>query len=215
MTGRGVFEVVVGEYPEAGVALPPPRLEGTTSIEAALARRRSIREFAPTPLRLADLGQLLWAAQGITAPLGGRTAPSAGAIHPLEIYVAAAEVDGLPAGMYRYLPAGHALEPLSDGDPRPGVAAAAFEQESILACAAAILFAAAPDRTTGRYGDRGPRYIHMETGHAAQNVLLQAAGLGVGGVVLGAFNDERMAKETNLRPGEEPLYLVGLGNIPT
>lgn len=207
--------MVVADIPEASVALPQPRIDGPVAIEVALARRRSIREFASTPISLADLGQLLWAAQGITAPMGHRTAPSAGATYPLEIYVAAARVDGLPAGMYRYVPRTHGLEPLNDGDPRPGIAAAAFDQEAITACAVAFLFAAVPERTTSRYGDRGLRYIHMETGHVAQNVLLQAAALGIGGTVLGAFNDQRMAKETNLRSGEEPVYLVGLGNVPT
>ena len=197
---------------ESAVSLPEPQRDGTVSVEATMARRRSIRELGDAPLSLDELGQLLWSGQGVTARMGQRTAPSAGATYPLEVYVAVAAVDGLPAGMYRYLPARHALEPLTDGDPRPAIAEAAFGQEPLGVCPVTIVFAAVPGRTTERYGERGMRYVFMEVGHAAQNILLQATALGIGGAVLGAFNDQRLAAEAGLKPGEEPIYLIGLGH---
>jgi SagB-type dehydrogenase family enzyme len=201
-----------GEW--AVLRLPPPRRDGSVSVESALARRRSLREFAATPLSLAEMGQLLWAGQGITGSMGRRAAPSAGSTYPLETYVAAAAVDGLPAGVHRYLPVEHALEPLTDGDPRRATAAAALDQDQVRTCAAAILLAGVPSRISERYGERGARYLCLEAGHAAQNVLLQAVALGLGGVVTGAFDDHAIAGVMGLRRAEEPLYLIALGRPP-
>jgi SagB-type dehydrogenase family enzyme len=191
------------------VALPP-RLEGGRALERALAERRSVREFAPGALTLPQVAQLLWAAQGTTAG-GRRTAPSAGALYPLEVYLVAGEVRGLAPGVYRYLPAKHALQQLLAGDMRQSLCDAALAQACVAAGAAAVVFTAVERRTTRKYGSRGVRYVHIEVGHAAQNLALQAAALGLGGVTVGAFDDAAVARLLHLPRGEAPLYLMPLG----
>jgi SagB-type dehydrogenase family enzyme len=194
----------------ATIALSPPRTTGTLSLEEALQKRRSVRDFLGTPISLEDVSQLSWAAQGVTHD-GDRTAPSAGALYPLELYLVAGEVRDLPAGIYRYVPRRHQIEEIRRGDFRNGLAAAALHQDWLKNSAAILVFAAVEERTTGKYGARGLRYIPMEAGHAAQNVLLQAVALGLGGTPVGAFDDERMARVLELPGGEKVLYLVPIG----
>lgn len=188
------------------VSLPAPTRAGRVSLEEALTRRRSVREFAAKPLPEATLGQLLWAAQGITHPDGLRTAPSAGALYPLEVYVATA------TGFYHYNPRRHELERRSSTDLRPALARAALEQASIREAGAVIVFAAAVKRTAYKYGPaRAPRYVFLEVGHAAQNVLLQATALGLGAVPVGAFHDADVQRALSVPKDEEPVYLVPVG----
>lgn len=191
--------------------LPQPRRSGPWSVEGALAERRSVREYTGEPLTRAELAQLLWAAQGITSAEGLRTAPSAGALYPLEVYVAVGAVDDLPSGIYRYEPARHALELVASGDRRAELAAAALGQECVQDGAAVLALAAVYRRTTGKYGERGIRYVHMEVGHAAQNVCLQAVALGLGTVVVGAFDDRDVKRILNMGAREEPLCLMPVG----
>jgi SagB-type dehydrogenase family enzyme len=191
--------------------LPAPRLESAVSIEAALHRRRSIRAYADAPLGLADLAQLLWAAQGVTAANGFRTAPSAGALYPLEVYVFAGNVVDLPAGIYKYHPQGHTLSRIVEGDRRRELMHVALEQSSLRDAAAVILIAAVYERTTAKYGTRGLRYVHMEAGHAAQNVYLQAVSLNLGTVAIGAFDDTGVKRVAHLSEHEQPLYLLPIG----
>ncbi|MBI3031498.1 MAG: SagB/ThcOx family dehydrogenase [Candidatus Rokubacteria bacterium] len=191
--------------------LPQPRRSGPWSVEGALAERRSVREYTGETLMRADLGQLLWATQGITGPEGLRTAPSAGALYPLEVYVAVGAVEDLPSGVYRYDPSRHALELVASGDRRAELAAAALGQECVQDGAAVIALAAVYRRTTGKYGERGIRYVHMEVGHAAQNMYLQAAALGLGAVVVGAFDDREVKKVMHMGSREEPVCLMPVG----
>jgi SagB-type dehydrogenase family enzyme len=187
--------------------LPDPQSEGPVSLEYALRHRRSIRVFADRALTEDEISQLLWAAQGITDPRGFRTAPSAGAMYPLELYLLTAE------GLFHYLPREHALQRLSETDLRRPLYEAALQQEFILEAPATIVFTAVQSRTEARYGaSRSPRYIHMEVGHAAQNLLLQAAALGLGAVPVGAFNDDRVQAVIGLPADHEPLYLVPVGH---
>ena len=188
--------------------LPPPLGEGAISVEEALARRRSQRAFKPGPLTSVELGQLLFAAQGMTDPgTGRRAAPSAGATYPLETYVVTGD------GLFRYLVRGHALQCLRKGDHRAQLAAAALDQECLRDAAAVVVFTAVPERTTRRYGERGIRYIHMEVGHAAENLHLQAVALGLGSVPVGAFDDEEVAAVLGIAAPAVPLYLVAVGRI--
>ncbi len=191
--------------------LPQPRRSGPWSVEGALAERRSVREYTGEVLTRAELAQLLWAAQGITGAEGLRTAPSAGALYPLEVYVAVGAVEDLPSGIYRYEPGRHALELVAVGDRRAELAAAAVGQECLQDGAAVIALAAVYRRTTGKYGERGIRYVHMEIGHAAQNVCLQAVALGLGTVVVGAFNDRDVKQILSMGAREEPLCLISVG----
>lgn len=193
------------------IALPPPRMTGDLSVEQALARRRSVREFKDALLTLGDVAQLLWAAQGITDAEGHRTAPSAGATYPLELYLVAGRVEDLAPGVYHYRPADHALEQLADGDVRQALMAAALDQPCVGNGAAHLVFAAVYERTTDRYGERGTRYVHMDVGHAGQNVHLQAEALGLGTVVVAAFDDARVHAVLGLPIGEEPLYIMPVG----
>ncbi len=192
------------------IQLPQPRLDGTTSVEAALAARRSIRSFANKPVTLEELSQLLWAAQGITDPRGLRTAPSAGALYPLELFIVSGNVASLPAGTYRYEPVGHHLVRVAEGDQRPDLADAALGQSPIRKAPVVIAIVADERKTTVKYGERGVRYAHLEAGHAAQNICLQAEALGLGSVVIGAFSDRDVASLLR-SAGRLPLYLIPLG----
>lgn len=198
--------------PSSGpVALPKPRTTGNVSLEQALHQRRSLRSYSRAALPLEEAAQLLWAAQGVTARSGYRTAPSAGALYPLETFLCAGRVDGLPAGVYRYRPDRHDLVPVAAGDRRTELAAAALAQSWVREAPIVIALAAVYQRVTGRYMQRGVRYAWMEAGHAAQNVLLQAAALGLGGVPVGAFDDRAVARVLRMAPEEEPLYLIPVG----
>jgi SagB-type dehydrogenase family enzyme len=193
------------------VALPKPRLDGEVAVERALALRRSVREFAPEPLPLSSVSQLLWAAQGITDPRGLRTAPSAGALYPLDVYLVAGAVSGLRAGVYRYDPRQHRLSLQSEGDRRAGVAEAALDQDWLAEAPAIVVLAAVYERTARKYGQRSARYVHMEVGHAAQNVYLQAAALGLGTTMVGAFRDAELARAVGLMAPAKPVGLLPVG----
>lgn len=193
------------------VKLPRPVLAGDTSLEKALQQRRSLRNYKHSPLSLGELSQLLWAAQGITAPDGRRTAPSAGGLFPLELYVMAGNVSGLEAGTYVYRPQGHELQRIFSGDRRAELSKAARGEPSILAAPAVLVLSAVFGRTIVKYGERGSRYVHMEAGHAAQNVYLEAAALELGTVVIGAFDDDAVKAAARLTIREQPLYLMPVG----
>lgn len=196
----------------APLNLPPPALTGTLPLEQLLAQRRSVRSFAKTPLSLAELGQLLWAAQGINHPEGLRTAPSAGALYPLELYTVVGAVDGLESGIYHYQPQGHGLEKIAAGDQRGPLALAALHQSWMQDAAVVIVFSAVFERTRLKYGTRATRYAHMEVGHAAQNLFLQAEALELATVVVGAFDDDQVAATLGLPEGISPLSLMPVGN---
>ncbi len=186
--------------------LPAPQLTGKLSLEEALARRRSVREFRPDPLREPQMAQLLWAAQGVTGEGGRRTAPSAGALYPLEVYALT------PEGLYHYHPHEHALSLVHSGDLRRRLYEASLNQEMLLQAPLTVVLAAVYWRVTGKYGRaRGPRYVHFEVGHAAQNLLLQATAIGLGAVPVGAFRDDAVKAMLDLPADHEPLLLIPVG----
>ncbi len=193
-----------------GVVLPAPREAGSTTVEQALRQRRSVRELRDEPVALAAVAQLLWAAQGTLAD-GHRTAPSAGALYPLEIYVLAGRVTGLTPGAYRYVTGAHRLDRLASGDRRGAAATAARNQTWLARAPVVIVLAADEGRTAAKYGGRATRYVDFEAGAAAENVALQAVALGLGAVVVGAFDDARLAEVAGLRPGERPVVLMPVG----
>lgn len=196
-----------------GVSLPLPPTAGSMSLEEALAHRRSACEFALGALTLDEISRLVWAAQGVTAP-EGRTAPSPGATYPLEVYVVAGNVGDLAAGVYCYRPVPHRLELVTDGDIRVPLADAAVGQTWISRAAMVVVIVAVFERTTAHYGKRGERYVYVEAGHAAQNLLLQATALGLGARPVGAFNELGISHLLRLPGGEVPLYLVPVGRVP-
>ncbi len=187
------------------VNLPEPNQDSSISLEQAIAKRRSRRKFVSKALTLEQIGQLCWAAQGQETHSRYRTAPSAGATYPLELLVVTCD------GLFQYLPAKHSLERLTDLDLRTELTMAAWGQKFIEAAPLTLVFAAQFSRTTGRYGQRGIRYVYMEAGHAAQNVHLQAEALGLGSVAVGAFDDTSVSKVLSLPDYLEPLYMVTVG----
>lgn len=193
------------------ITLPSPRLQGELSLEAVLAARRSVRAFRPEPLTMAEIGQLLWAAQGVTGERPVlRAAPSAGACCPLELYLCRAD------GVWHYEPVVHRLTGHLEEDVREALAAAAWGQKFIAQAPAVFVVSAVFGRTTTRYGERGRlRYVPMDAGHAAENLLLQAAALGLGSVTIGAFDDTAVARVLHLPVDQEPLYLLPVGRPAT
>lgn len=196
------------------ILLPSPQKKGKVSLEEAIAKRRSKRDFLDKPLSLTQLSQILWSAQGITGPDGfKRAAPSAGALYPLEIYVVTREngVESLEAGIYHYLPQKHSIEIHKSGDLRNDLAKAALGQHFIAEAPISLVITAEYERTTGKYGERGIRYVHIEVGHVGENVYLQVEALALGTVVVGAFDDEEVSQVLNLPPTHQPLYIMPIG----
>ena len=193
------------------VALPRPSVTGSNPLEHLLAQRRSVRDYRSTTIELARIGQLLWAAQGITDSQGFRTAPSAGALYPLELYVVAGRIEGLTEGIYHYDPRHHQLTKTRDGDLRSELAKAASSQDWMKDASAIIVFTADYERTTKKYGNRGKRYVHIEVGHAAENLFLQTEALELVTIVVGAFNDAAVARLLELPGDVEPLLLMPVG----
>lgn len=187
------------------VTLPPAQVSGGVPVEQALDRRHTCREFSPAPLTLGQVGQLLWSAQGANSR-GRRTAPSAGARYPLETYAVTAD------GVGQYDPDRHRLRWFIDQDSRGALARAALDQEFVAAAPLTIVLCAVYERVNRKYGEaRGPRYVHIEVGHAAQNVLLQAVCLGLGAAPVGAFDDEAVQLVLRLPDDHQPLYLLPIG----
>ncbi|MEO0086587.1 MAG: SagB/ThcOx family dehydrogenase [candidate division WOR-3 bacterium] len=191
------------------VKLPKPRYKSDVSVEEALLKRRSIRSYKKAPLTLEEVSQLLWAAYGITTDWGGKTCPSAGATYPLVIYLVAGEVKDLKPGVYQYLPEEHSIKLILEKDVRKELMAAAWQQEYILNAPINIIIAANYERTTSHYGERGIRYVHMEVGHCGQNIHLQCETMGLGTVVIGAFNDKEVKKILKIK--EDVLYIMPVG----
>jgi SagB-type dehydrogenase family enzyme len=193
---------------EKGIILPVPRFRGELSLEEAIYKRRSVRSFTSQQLTWEQISQLLWATQGETdKERGFRAAPSAGALYPLEIYLLNAE------GMFHYIPSGHKLEMVSKKDLRPSLARAALFQNFISEAPVSIVVCAVYGRTMRRYGQRGRRYVHIEVGHAAENLNLQAVSLGLGSVCVGAFDDQAIRSLLALPSGYEPLYIIPVGYV--
>ncbi len=190
------------------IQLPKPMTAGKVSLEEAILKRRSQRNFTKKDLSLEALGQLLWAAQGITGQKSGfsfRAAPSAGALYPMEIYVVGKD------GLFHYLPEGHRLEVLGEKDLRNALCDAGWGQGAISQAAVDIVICAVYSRVTVKYGQRGIRYTHIEAGHVAQNIHLQAVALGLASVPIGAFGDEQIKDVLSLPKDNEPLYIIPVG----
>lgn len=193
---------------EQVIELPVPAHTAEMTLEEALSSRRSVREYGDQPLTAAEIGQLLWAAQGITDERGFRTAPSAGALYPLEIYLATA------SGVFQYDPQLHRLVVMSRNDARAALYQAAIQQEPVRQAPAVFVLTAIYARTAQKYGaERSPRYVHMEAGHAAQNLLLEATALGLGAVPIGAFDDRLVQDALGLVADCQPLYLIPAGHL--
>jgi len=204
------------------IKLPSPQLKGKVSLEETILRRRSVRRYRREPLDLHQLSQLLWSAQGTTGTRGFRAAPSAGATYPLEIFVVvgkqgviASEAEQAPeelqAGIYHYEADSHSLSLHKPTDLRPDLARATLDQEFIIDAPVDIVICALYHRTSYRYGRRGERYVHIEVGHAGENIHLQAVALGLATVEVGAFHDEEVRKILGVDEQIKPLYIMPVG----
>ncbi len=200
-------EQPTGEPPEEPMmwSLPEPSTPEASSLEQAIAARRSVRDLDPRALTEAQVGQLLWATQGVTDPSGLRATPSAGATYPLELYIVTAERAA------RYVPANHALVEHLDGDHRRAVTHAALDQGWMANAPLIVVFTAVEARTAARYGDRAARYVLIEIGHAAQNLLLQATALDLAATPVGAFEAAALSRTLALPDDHVPFYLVPVG----
>jgi len=218
-----------GVKQESMIRLPAPSTEGGTPLVQAISARRSVRAYDGKPIPLAAVSQLLWAAQGVTQPApkapatwnpkwgewrgGLRAAPSAGALFPLEVYVLATSVDGLDRGLYRYIPAEHALVRAGSAEANAkDLAQAALMQQDIAQAPVAVVITGVYERTAVKYGDRAQRYVHIEVGAAAENLMLQADALGFGTVYIGAFNDAAVSKTLGLPADHAPLAIIPIGH---
>jgi SagB-type dehydrogenase family enzyme len=179
---------------------------GEAELLDAMSRRGSVRDLSGEPLSDRQLAALLWSAQGVSAPSGARTVPSAGALYPLETYVAT------PSEVLRYVPVTSSVQVRVDPKAKAAVAQAISGTPASMAYAIVII-TGVPERITGKYADRGIRYMWMEAGHAAQNLLLAAAAMGLGAVTIGAFNDDGVAAALSLSDREIPLYLIPVGQV--
>jgi SagB-type dehydrogenase family enzyme len=180
-------------------------------LEAMLYERRSVREFSPAELTLEQVGKLLFAGQGVNRPRGYRTVPSAGALYPLEIFLVAGSVASLEPGVYRYRPLENDLVRTAPGDRRREVADACLGQRWMATAPAQIVISAVYERVTGKYGPRGKQYVHMEAGAASQSIALEAAGLGLGTTVVGAFRDLDLQEILGSRSEEQPQLVLPVG----
>jgi SagB-type dehydrogenase family enzyme len=187
------------------INLPKPKLKGKVSVEECIFRRRSVREFTSKPLTLTQISQLLWSLQGITDKRGFRTTPSAGATYPLVIRVVTEE------GVFLYIPHSHKLIKELDKNLLPQLAKACLGQVWVKEAGCNFVISAVYERTTRTYGKRGELYVHIEVGHAAQNLHLQAVALGLGSVPIGAFREREVKKLLNLPQKEVVLYIIPVG----
>ena len=209
----GLLFIPSGSRGEAIIKLPPPVHQGKLSVEEALSLRRTVRHFANRALDLKQVSQLLWGADGLSDPRGLRTAPSAGATYPLDLYLVVGErgVGQLGPGLYHYRPGDHSLELASKGDLRAGVARAALHQTWMAEAPVIVVITGEYSRCTRRYGERGIMYTHMEAGNVGQNLFLQAEALGLGAGIVGAFVDYSMTQVLGLPKEHEPLLIMPVG----
>ncbi|HEU5037756.1 MAG TPA: SagB/ThcOx family dehydrogenase [Nocardioides sp.] len=192
--------------PDRVIALPQPATTAGILLTDALARRHSVREFEPAVPTAPQIGQLLWAAQGQTRGGAGRTAPSAGALYPLDVYAVT------PGELWHYLPEGHRAEQWDAPDTLAAeLGDAALGQAAVSAAPLLLVITGATRRSSGKYGDRAARFVTLEAGHCAQNVLLQAVALGLGAVPIGSFSDEAVRRRLGLLDELTPYYLMPVG----
>jgi SagB-type dehydrogenase family enzyme len=187
--------------------LPPPALKGPVSLEEVLVGRRSIRSYSDADISSSELSQLLWAAQGVTSSQGFRTAPSAGALYPLEIYAVNA------TGVYHYNPVNHSVTRTAPANAQEKLFQVALNQNAVKQAPSKLVIMGVYGRVAVKYGDRAERYVHLEAGHAAQKVLLECSSLGLGAVPVGAFDDALVREAIRVPADYQPLYIIPIGHV--
>ncbi len=199
-----------GEDKSAIIQLPQPKLTGSVSVEAAIAKRRSIRSYSDRTLTLTELSQVLWACQGITDLVRGfRAAPSAGATYPFDIYIVIGKVESVEPGVYKYIVKSHAIVLHKSGDLRSKVMKDCLGQRFIGEASATIVLATDFQPTKKYYGERSYRYVAMEAGHIGENLHLQCAAIGLGTVMVGAYRDRELQQTLGI--DKLPFYVMPFG----
>lgn len=206
-------------YPDAEKVLLPRKWDGEKSnFWRLLQQRRSLRKYSPSPMNITDLALLLWACQGVTAQAGQfymRTAPSAGALYPVETYAAVSRVHGIEPGIFHFDVKGFQLERITDGIPCHDVAHAALDQDFLVRTHVVFIWSAVLRRTMAKYGHRGLRYVLLDAGHIAQNLCLAVEALGGGACPVAAFYDAEINALLSLDGEEETvIYMAGVGMKP-
>jgi SagB-type dehydrogenase family enzyme len=199
------------------IALPLPKGLVDITLDQCLKLRRSIREFSAEPLTLDDLSYLLWASSGIREVAENfeyRTAPSAGALYPIETYVVANRVVGLQKGIYHYSIKSHKLEELKLGDFGNETAMSALEQGMCLEAAVAFIWAAIFNRSKWKYNQRCFRYVYLDAGHIAQNLALAAVCLGLGSCQIAAFFDDEINSMLGIDGNDESVVYMSIVGVP-
>ncbi|HPI92130.1 MAG TPA: SagB/ThcOx family dehydrogenase [Deltaproteobacteria bacterium] len=183
------------EYPNAKVIpMERPQKCGEMTLYEAILRRKSLRRFVDAPVSMDSLSCLLWASSGIQRREMGfafRTAPSAGALYPVETYAVVHQVEGIAQGVYHYNVKGHVLEEIKRGDFRAHIAQAALGQIMCAQASVVIAWTALFERSLWKYRQRAYRYVYLDAGHMAQNLALASTSIGLGSCQVGAlFDDE-------------------------
>lgn len=205
------------EYPgRVRVELPDPQAAAPDApLHETLKKRKSIRQFADKPLGLEQLSYLLWASTGIQRRERGiefRTAPSAGALYPVETYLAVNNVRDLPSGIYHYPVAAHVLEELKPGDFGPDAAAAALGQTMCADAPVTFIWTGIFQRSKWKYRQRAYRYVYLDAGHVAENLALAAVALGLGSCHIGALYDDEANALIGVDGTEESvIYMTAVG----
>jgi len=199
---------------ERTVTLPPPKGSDET-LEAVLKHRRSVRHYHERSLNLEQLSYLLWASGGISTVergFGYRTAPSAGALYPIETYLVVNSVEGLDQGVYHYCVKDHTLELLKEGDFSIHLARAALGQKMAQTAPVVFVWSAIYQRSRWKYGPRAFRYIYMDAAHMAENLALAAVSLKLGSVQIGALFDDEVNAIIEVDGEEESVvYMTSVG----
>ncbi len=205
-------------YPEAErIELPAPIIQDGPGIWEVIHNRRSRRAYTDEPLNLSQLSQLLWATQGVTGEISIfklRTAPSAGALYPIETYLYANRVTGLEKGLYHYNVQFHHLELIKKGDFSNDVKKGALDQGIAGQAAVVFIWSAVFERSTWKYLQRAYRYIFLDAAHIAQNLALATEALGLGSCQIGAIYDEEMNSLLNLDSNKESVIYLSSVGIP-
>lgn len=205
-------------YPEAAkVPLPRPVFGETNSLWDILNQRRSRRRYTSDPISMTTLATLLWAAQGITLSVPNyqfRTAPSAGALYPVETYLATYYVSGIKQGIYHFNVLDFALEEIAQGNFGEHLTRAALDQAMAGRGAVLFIWTAIVLRSMWKYRNRCIRYIFMDAGHIAQNLQIAASAMGLGCCTIGAFYDDEINQILGVDGEEETvIYLGAVGNL--
>jgi SagB-type dehydrogenase family enzyme len=199
------------------IPLDPPQKRGGAPLWEVIAGRRSVRNYTGSPVTRQELAQLLWACQGITAQserYAFRSAPSAGALYPVETYLAVNRVDGIDPGLYHYEVEPHALAQLTSGDYRKAVAQAAMDQSPVERADLVAIWSAVFERSKWKYKQRGYRYIFLDAGHIAGNLALAAVALGLGSCQIGSLYDDEANRLLGLDgETESVIYMTAVGRI--